>query len=173
MILICGGGDDRPTVPPGPIDRELRDFVLERQGARVLVVDDDPDIVDVLAALLIAERYDVDRSYGGKEAVERIIAEPPPDLVLLDWRMSPISGRGVLGLMGGTAGWDQVPVLIITASKYRDVETEQDENFIYLSSSLLDAKRRSKRPPPVVPKTIDPTRLLDVIRRTLDTRKAP
>lgn len=192
MILICGGaGDDRPTKPPSPVDPDLIAFLddapdlpVTKRGSvrrpldRILVVDDDMDIVDVLAEFLAANDYEVDRCYGGKEAALRILNEPPADLLILDWMMPTVSGKGVYGLLSGHELWRECPVLIITASKWRDPQTEQDESFVFLTQNLLEAKRASKRPPSISPphivrKPFDTDKLLETVRRTIDKSRTP
>ena len=41
-------------------------------GSRVLVVDDDPDILDALSEILEVEGYHVDRARNGREALQRL-----------------------------------------------------------------------------------------------------
>src|SRR5215468_6854728 len=66
-----------------------------RQGQglarRVLVVDDDPDILDALSEILEAEGYDVQRARNGREALQRL-EQGLPDLVLLDLMMPVMDG---------------------------------------------------------------------------------
>jgi two-component system, chemotaxis family, chemotaxis protein CheY len=57
----------------------------------VLVVDDDPDILDALSEILEAEGYGVTRARNGQEALDRL--EPsPPGLILLDLMMPVMDG---------------------------------------------------------------------------------
>jgi DNA-binding response OmpR family regulator len=58
---------------------------------RVLVVDDDPDILDALSEILEAEGYDVQRARNGREALQRL-EQGLPDLVLLDLMMPVMDG---------------------------------------------------------------------------------
>lgn len=62
-------------------------------GATVLVVDDEPDLVSLYAAWL-ADSYDVRRATGGEEAIAAL--EESFDVALLDRRMSGISGDDVV-----------------------------------------------------------------------------
>ena len=67
----------------------------ERRAAlksrRVLIIDDNRNWVDSLAAILIADGYEVDVAYGGHEGVEAALRNPP-DVVLLDIEMPEVSG---------------------------------------------------------------------------------
>ncbi|MBN1204795.1 MAG: response regulator [Myxococcaceae bacterium] len=57
----------------------------------ILVVDDDPDILEALSEILEAEGFEIRRARNGKEALERL--EPdPPQLILLDLMMPVMDG---------------------------------------------------------------------------------
>jgi len=58
---------------------------------RVLVVDDDPDILDALSEILEVEGYHVQRARNGREALQRLELGLP-DLVLLDLMMPVMDG---------------------------------------------------------------------------------
>jgi two-component system, OmpR family, response regulator len=60
-------------------------------GQRVLVVDDEPSIVDAVATALRYEGYDVQEARTGREALEAVAREEP-DLIVLDWMLPDISG---------------------------------------------------------------------------------
>jgi len=58
---------------------------------RILVVDDEPSIVDAVATALRYEGFDVDEATAGREAL-RSVAEREPDLVVLDWMLPDLDG---------------------------------------------------------------------------------
>ena len=58
---------------------------------RILVVDDEPSIVDAVATALRYEGYEVDEASTGREALEAV-ARREPDLVVLDWMLPDIEG---------------------------------------------------------------------------------
>jgi two-component system OmpR family response regulator len=58
---------------------------------RILVVDDEPSIVDAVATALRYEGFEVDEATGGREAL-RAVAEREPDLVVLDWMLPDLDG---------------------------------------------------------------------------------
>ncbi len=62
---------------------------------KVLIVDDDADIVHILRAMLEGQGWDVLSALGGEEAL-RIVRERHPDLVLLDIMMPRMNGIEVL-----------------------------------------------------------------------------
>jgi len=60
-------------------------------GKRILVVDDEPSIVDAVATALRYEGFEVDEAKAGREAL-RAVAEREPDLVVLDWMLPDLEG---------------------------------------------------------------------------------
>jgi len=60
-------------------------------GKRILVVDDEPSIVDAVSTALRYEGYEVNEASSGREALE-LIALAEPDLVVLDWMLPDIEG---------------------------------------------------------------------------------
>ena len=80
-------------------------------AARILVVDDEPQILRALAANLKARHYDVDVAATGEDALVRA-ADHPPDLVVLDLGLPGISGIEVIE---GLRGWSTVPILVLSA----------------------------------------------------------
>src|SRR6185369_3954551 len=61
-------------------------FHMPEARPQILVVDDDPDILEALSEILEAEGYEVDRARHGQEALARI-EQRRPDLILLDLMM--------------------------------------------------------------------------------------
>jgi DNA-binding response OmpR family regulator len=87
--------------------------------AKLLVIDDEPRIVDFLARALGAHGFSVDRAHGGAEGLARACAEPY-DLVVLDLRMPHVDGLAVL--QGTLAVRPQQRVLVLSA--LADVEAK-------------------------------------------------
>jgi two-component system KDP operon response regulator KdpE len=77
---------------------------------RVLVVDDEPQILRALRINLRARHYDVDVAATGTEALE-VAAAHPPDLVILDLGLPDIDG---LEVIGGLRGWTAVPIIVLS-----------------------------------------------------------
>jgi two-component system KDP operon response regulator KdpE len=90
----------------------------EPATARILVVDDDPQLLRALRTNLRARRYDVDAVATGEAALVHA-ADHPPDLVVLDLGLPGISGRDVVE---GLRGWTQVPIVVLSA---RDAERDK------------------------------------------------
>jgi two-component system OmpR family response regulator len=61
------------------------------RGARILIVDDEPSIVDAVATALRYEGYDVAEASNGKAALASV-AQAEPDLIVLDWMLPDLDG---------------------------------------------------------------------------------
>jgi two-component system KDP operon response regulator KdpE len=77
---------------------------------RVLVVDDEPQLLRALAINLRARRYEVDVAATGTEAL-RLAAARVPDVVILDLGLPDLDGTAVLA---GLRSWTEVPVLVLS-----------------------------------------------------------
>jgi len=78
--------------------------------SRVLVVDDEPQIVRALAINLRARGYEVATAGDGGEALQRAAAHPP-DVVVLDLGLPDLDGVDVIA---GLRGWTTVPILVLS-----------------------------------------------------------
>ena len=82
----------------------------------VLVVDDDPDILDALSEILEAEGFGVVRARNGQEARERL--SPKPDLILLDLMMPVMDGYEFARRMKQQSNpASDVPILVLSADR--------------------------------------------------------
>ncbi|NDZ78025.1 MULTISPECIES: response regulator [unclassified Streptomyces] len=87
---------------------------------RVLVVEDDPQIVRALVINLKARKYEVDAAPDGATAL-RLAAARHPDVVLLDLGLPDMDGVEVIK---GLRGWTRVPVLVLSARHTSDEKVE-------------------------------------------------
>ncbi|MDQ7028616.1 MAG: response regulator [Ardenticatenia bacterium] len=87
---------------------------------RVLIVDDEPNIVISLEFLMQQAGYDVHVARTGEEAVE-LIQRLEPDLVLLDIMLPGIDGFEICRWVRENPAWDKVKIIMLTA-KGRDVD---------------------------------------------------
>lgn len=81
---------------------------------RVLVVDDEPDIRDTVAAMLEIEGYEVSQATNGAEALT-IIEHDPPDLIVLDMRMPVLDGWGFADELRRRG--HRIPIVVMTAAR--------------------------------------------------------
>ena len=107
-----------------PTNTDLRALMeelalLEREDTKrktVLLVDDEADVAHGLAALLRARGYECQLARDGLEALQRLEADPLPDLVLLDYEMPQLDGEEVLRRLRRDPRTAHLPVLLATAS---------------------------------------------------------
>ena len=83
-------------------------------SSRVLVVDDDPDIVDAVGEALEHDGYLVETATDGATALKRVL-EAPPDLIVLDVRMPNLNGWEFCEIVRRQSHTRDVPVLFLTA----------------------------------------------------------
>ncbi|MFI2424305.1 response regulator [Streptomyces sp. NPDC018955] len=83
---------------------------------RVLVVEDDPQLVRALVLNLQARHYGVDAAPDGATAL-RLAAARQPDVVLLDLGLPDMDGADVIK---GLRGWMRVPILVLSARQGSD-----------------------------------------------------
>ena len=94
--------------------------MLEQGGARtVLVVDDDPGVLEVLELALNAEGYEVILAHDGREALERAVSNHP-HLMLVDLMMPIMDGWQFVRECRKYDGCDKTPVIVLSAA--RDLE---------------------------------------------------
>jgi len=77
---------------------------------RILIADDDPQILRALRITLTARGYDIVTASDGKEAL-RLAADKHPDLIVLDLGMPGLTGTEVIE---GVRGWSHVPILVVS-----------------------------------------------------------
>ena len=77
---------------------------------KILIADDDPQIIRALKVTLGARGYDIVTAANGVEALDQAVAQHP-DLVMLDLGMPQLDGIEVIG---GIRGWSQVPILVVS-----------------------------------------------------------
>ncbi len=80
----------------------------------VLVVDDDPDILDAICDILEVEHYRVARARNGLEALERIDKERPA-VILLDLMMPVMDGVTFAHALHARPAVADIPILVISA----------------------------------------------------------
>ena len=108
----------------------------------ILIVDDAPDNIMLLSALLKG-RYRVKIATDGAKALQIAAAAPHPDLILLDVMMPEMDGFETCRRLKAVAGTAEIPVIFLTAR----VEPEDEEKGLRLGASDYITKPIS---PPVV-----------------------
>jgi DNA-binding response OmpR family regulator len=91
---------------------------IAAERARILVVDDEPDNVEVLDIILTLEGFVVLTADSGKEAFASV-AQQRPDLILLDVMMPGMTGYEVVAKLKGNPDTQNIPVILVTALDVR------------------------------------------------------
>ena len=108
-----------------PVERAALVGVLERAKSpavsRVLVVDDDPDALDLAVAMIEGAGFEIDTAKSGREALDAI-ARNRPDAIILDLMLPEMDGFEVVHRMSLNADWRTIPVILLTA---RDLSHEE------------------------------------------------
>lgn len=94
-----------------------------KTSARVLIVEDTPDLATEIADLLEMQCYDVSVAQHGRLALE-ILNVNPADLVITDLVMPEIDGLQLIGRMRSDERLKDVPVVLLTAKGESDIEKE-------------------------------------------------
>ncbi|MBK3641242.1 MULTISPECIES: response regulator [Streptomyces] len=87
---------------------------------RVLVIEDEPQIVRALVINLKARKYEVDAAHDGATALQ-LAAARHPDVVVLDLGLPDMDGVDVIR---GLRGWTRVPILVLSARHTSDEKVE-------------------------------------------------
>jgi CheY-like chemotaxis protein len=108
-----------------PIDRSELVRILKRAAAparrRVLVVDDDPDALDLVLALIEGSGYEMRTATNGRETLEEI-ERAKPDVIILDLMLPEMDGFEVVHRLSLNPEWRTIPVILVTA---RDLSHEE------------------------------------------------
>jgi PAS domain S-box-containing protein len=88
--------------------------LAQGQSLKILVVDDDPKAVELIAVRVLGLASTVLRAYGGQEAIDAARRELP-DLIVLDLMMPEVSGFDVVQALHEQPATASIPVLVVTA----------------------------------------------------------
>jgi DNA-binding response OmpR family regulator len=86
-----------------------------KKAKRVLVVDDENDILDVIRIILEDEGYDVTTLNNGRNIIEEI-SDNTPDLILLDVMLCGMDGREICRDIKADPRFESIPIIMISAS---------------------------------------------------------
>jgi two-component system, OmpR family, KDP operon response regulator KdpE len=131
--------------------------MIDAAATRVLLVEDDPNIVDLVRSNLVVRGYAVDTSTTGEGVVEQVAADPP-DVVLLDLmlpeadgfelcrKVRELSGVGIIVVSARGREGDKVRALNLGADDYLTKPFGVEELLARITATL----RRSRPAPPAV-----------------------
>ncbi len=86
----------------------------KRTGKRILCIEDEAEMIDLIRLILGRRGYEVLGANGGREGIEMIRTEKP-DLVLLDLMMPDMDGWEVYQQMKADENTRHIPVIVVTA----------------------------------------------------------
>ncbi len=130
-------------------------------GGKILLADDDPDVIDVVSMILEEEGYEIVTAKDGSEALEKIKLENP-DLIILDLLMPHVDGFAVIDMLRDPRyeRWSGIPVVILTSVREevsrRRYELETGRPMEY--AAYLD-------------KPADPDQLLETVATLLKSKE--
>jgi DNA-binding response OmpR family regulator len=122
---------------------------------RILVIDDDPDLLALCRINLAVNGHDVEEASSGREGLE-LIASYEPDVVLLDVMMPTLSGLEVLRMIRDGVATHDLPVVIVSARA-------GIEDQIAGRKAGADA---------YITKPFSPELLVDVLKQACEARRA-
>ena len=132
-----------------------------QEKKKILVLDDEPDVVTYLVSLFEDNNYSVVSAVDGKEGMEKVKTEKP-DLITLDISMPEKSGIRFYREMKADERLKMIPIVVVTGvSSTQDGGTGKDfERFL---------GTRKQVPPPdgFIMKPIDETELLGTVKKLL------
>ena len=122
----------------------------------VLVVDDDPDLVESVSMKLESENFNVAKAYDGVEAWDKIKQERP-DLIILDVMMPRKNGYELCDELKKSEEYKDIIVVLLTA--VADAVTSTSFTHMDGKTTLADD---------FIPKPIELDRLMEMVKENLD-----
>jgi DNA-binding response OmpR family regulator len=126
---------------------------------KLLVVDDDPDILDAITTILGTQPYSIDTARDGVECMDKV-REDTPDLIILDLLMPRKDGFAVVRELRQNPKYAKVPILILTSVR-EDASRRRYELETGLAMDVQD----------YVEKPISPMELIDRVKSLLESSK--
>ena len=125
--------------------------------AKILVVDDDPDLVESVTTILESRNHDIIQAYGGIEGLEKAKAEKP-DAIIIDVMMPDKDGYEVCKELKGDPEYSDIPILLLTAV------VSQIPNSAYTSRMGMETEADD-----YIDKPVEPGELAKLVERLLAT----
>ena len=122
----------------------------------ILVVDDDPDLVDMVATKLEANNYRIAKAYDGVQAWEQIRKEKPA-LVIMDVMMPNKDGYVACEEIKKDPNFKDIPVVLLTAVV---------DNLP--TTSYTHHEGRTTPADDFIPKPVDLDKLMDIVQENLE-----
>ena len=101
----------------------------QNKTLKVLVVDDDPLAVDLIAAGIDGLASTILRAYGGREAID-LARQALPDLIVLDLMMPEVNGFDVVEALHEDPATTRIPILVVTAKQISAADRTKLNGFV-------------------------------------------
>jgi DNA-binding response OmpR family regulator len=89
--------------------------------SKILIIDDEPELVKAIEVRLKANGYEVETAYDGEQGIKKA-EEFRPDLIILDIVMPKLNGYEVCKILKSKQDTRNIPILVLTASQQRELE---------------------------------------------------
>jgi CheY-like chemotaxis protein len=110
---------------------------------KILLIDDDAAVLEVVALMLASQGHSVVTAGSGPEGLARLSAGEPVDLVLTDLAMPEMSGWDVVRAV--RTAWPTIPVGLVTGTPDHLVEQREVVDVLITKPVTLDELRRGMR----------------------------
>ena len=101
------------------------DKILRHKAKSVLVVDDEPDVLNLIKQIFEDENIPIVTAKNGKQAIT-FLENEKPDLILLDLMMPEMDGFDVIRALKSNPAWTEIPIIVITAK----ILSEEEKTFL-------------------------------------------
>lgn len=128
--------------------------MVEAVPRKILVVDDEPDVISLLTLMLESEGYDVITAADGQSALEKARTENP-DLVILDIMLPRLNGYKVARMLKFDENYSHVPIIMLTS------KVQERDRLMGLEMGADD----------YIDKPFDTAMLLSVVKKILEKKK--
>jgi CheY-like chemotaxis protein len=115
-------------------------FPLSQGPLKVLVVDDDPKAVELIAVRLMGLASTVLRAYGGREAID-VARRELPDVMVIDLMMPEVNGFDVVEALKQDPDTARIPILVVTAKRITEEDRTKLSGYVtaIMEKSNFDA----------------------------------
>jgi CheY-like chemotaxis protein len=103
--------------------------ISKDRPVKVLIVDDDPEAVELVAVRIGGLANTVLRAYGGREAIA-IAQRELPDLIVLDLIMPEVNGFEVVDALNENPATALIPIVVVTASEITEADRTRLNGFV-------------------------------------------
>ncbi|MDX9992114.1 MAG: response regulator [Anaerolineales bacterium] len=127
---------------------------MDSEAKRILCIEDEPDMIDLIHLILARQGYLFDSAPGGEEGLKKV-RETHPDLVLLDLMMPDMDGWEVYQQIKADEKTREIPVIIVTA------KAQKIDKVLGLQIAKVDD---------YISKPFSPAELVESVRRILQKK---